>query len=114
MIDNFEKLREKLHESIKKKGINAKETMKISEKFDELVNSYYLHQKQYNEDNIMYKAFDRSIRELRKITREFGEFPSVNGWNQYAKDKGLLSSESLKYISGTNWNILRNRILSEI
>lgn len=114
MINNFEKLRDKLHNSIEKNGINSPETKKISERFDKLVNSYYLHQKQYDKDNIMYKAFEDSIKELRKITREFGEFPSVEGWNKYAKEKLLLCSSSLEYISGLNWHSLRNRILAEI
>ena len=33
---------------------------------------------------------------------------------QYAKENNLLSSSSIEYISGLNWNKLRTKILSEI
>ena len=114
MIDNFERLRKKLHESIEKNGFQSEETRKISAKFDELVNSYYKNEKQFKEENVIHDKYTESINTLRKIAREFAKFPTVEEWNKYAKEKDLLSSESLKYISGLNWHKLRNRILAEI
>lgn len=114
MINDFEKFRRKLHRSIERFGLNSKETKKISERFDKLVNEYYDKERQYKEDNIMKKVYIESIEKLRKITKIFSKFPSINEWNIYAKENNLLCSESIKYISGLNWHQLRNRILSEI
>lgn len=114
MINNFEKIREKLHESIEKNGINSEKTKKISARFDQLVNSYYTNERKYDANSLMYIKYTESAKELRKITKEFAKFPSIDEWNKYAKEKGLLCSESLKYITGLNWHDLRNRIISEI
>lgn len=110
----FEKLRCKLHIAINKYGINSKETREISKKFDRLVNSYYEKERQYPENSIMRIKYLESLSSLRKITRDFSKFPSIDEWNKYAKEKNLLCTESLKYITGVNWHQLRNRIKSEI
>ena len=60
----------------------------------------------------MYKKYVESINAIEKITQDFGEFPSIPEWNKYAKEKDLLNSESIKYISGLNWHDLRNRTIS--
>lgn len=41
MVNDFEKLREKLHASIEENGLNSEKTRKISEKYNELVNIHY-------------------------------------------------------------------------
>ncbi len=110
----FEKLRCKLHTAINKYGINSKETREISKKFDGLVNSYYEKERQYPENSLMRIKYLESLNILRKITRDFSKFPSTDEWNKYAGEKGLLCTESLKYITGINWHQLRNRIKSEI
>ena len=46
MIDNFERLRKKLDESVEKNGLNSEKTKKISERFDKMVNNYYKNEKQ--------------------------------------------------------------------
>lgn len=114
MRDRFENLRNKLHISIEKYGLNSEETKKISNKFDELVNSYYRNEIQYSEDSIMYIKYIESMKILRKITKVFSKYPTIDKWNKYAKEKHLLCSESLKYITGINWHDLRSRIKSEI
>lgn len=113
MIDKFETLRKKLHDSIKKNGIDSEKTKKISAKFDELVNSYYKNEKQYHEYDFIYTKYKESLEYISKVTKEFGAFPTTEEWNKFAKEKGLLCSESLKYISGLNWHKLRNRTVSE-
>ena len=79
-------------------------------KYNDLVNSYYKNEKQYSKDNIIYIKYKESINYLRKFTKDFVEFPTIKEWNYYAKENGLLNSESIKYISGSNWHELRNRI----
>ena len=111
MLDKFERLRKKLNESIEQNGLNSEKTKKMSRKFDELINSYYEKEVQYSHESIMYKKYVESIDALSKITNEFVKFPSVAEWNKYAKEKVLLNSESIKYISGLNWHDLRNRII---
>ncbi len=114
MINNFEKLRKKLHESIEKNGLNSEQTAKISKRYNNLVNSHYKNERQYRENNIMYRKYMEAIKCLRKITKDFVKFPTIKEWNYYAKENNLLNSESLKYISGNSWHDLRNRISLEL
>ncbi len=113
MPDRFEILRKRLHESIKKNGISFEKTRRISAKFDALVNSYYTDEIQFHRDSIMYTKYKESINTLRKLTREYRKFPTTDFWDKYAKEKDLLCSESLKYITGLNWHNPRNRTLLE-
>ena len=124
----------KAQENLKQKGINirvvdvhtikpidketiikcAKETKKISKKFDELVSEFYKKEKQYPTESIIHIKYLETIEELKKVTRDFSEYPTIKEWNKYAKTKNLLCSESLKYVTGINWHELRNRIKSEV
>ncbi len=110
MISDFEKLRKKLEESIEVNGLDSEQTRKLSQRYNELVNFYYQNEKQYRKDNPIYIKYVESIKYLKKITKDFVEFPTIREWNYYAKENDLLNSESLKYISGSNWHDLRNRI----
>lgn len=114
MSNRFEKLRKKLDKAVEVYGVNSKEAKKISQKFDELVSEFYKKEKQYPTESIIYIKYLETIEELTKITRDFSEYPTIEEWNKYAKDKKLLCSESLKYITGINWHKLRNRIKSEV
>lgn len=107
------RLRKKLHSNIEKYGINSEETRNISLCLDELINEYNKQQQIFDKDNNMKKAYEASIEKLKQIIKEFGEFPSVNEWNKYAKENVLLSSESIKYISHLNWNELREKLIYE-
>jgi len=108
-MSEIEQLRNKLHEAIDKYGINAEETRKISVELDNLLNN-----RGYNEKNLMYNKYLESMFELRKITKLFAKFPSVDEWNKYAKENLLLNSESIKYISGLNWHKLKDRIKNDL
>lgn len=108
-MSKIEQLRNKLHEAIDKYGINAEETRKISVEMDNVLNKHG-----YTESNLIYNKYLESMFELRKISKIFGEFPTINEWNKYAKEKYLLNSESIKYISGLDWNKLRNQIKKEM
>lgn len=108
-MSEIEQLRNKLHEAIDKYGIDAEETRKISAEMDKLLNK-----RGYNEKNLMYNKYLESMFELRKISKIFGEFPTISEWNKYAKENYLLNSESIKYMSGLDWNRLRSRIKKEM
>ena len=111
MTHNFEKLRQKLDESIETTGLSSEKTKKISIRYNELVNNYYEKEQQYHKGNFMYRKYLESIKNLKKITRDFMKFPTIKEWNHYAKENNLLNTESLKYISGCTWHDLRNKIL---
>lgn len=108
-MSEIEQLRNKLHEAIDEYGIDAEETRKISVEIDKLLNK-----RGYNEKNLMYNKYLESMFELRKITKLFAKFPTVDEWNKYAKDNLLLNSESLKYISGLNWHKIKDRIKNDL
>lgn len=114
MVSDFEKLRKKLHESIKINGLGSEQTMKISNRYNDLVNSYYQNERQYHQGELMHIKYLKSLKCLKMITKDFIKFPTIKEWNHYAKENDLLNSESLKYISGNTWHELRNRILSEL
>lgn len=108
-MNEVEELRKKLHEAIDIYGINSEEVYKISTEMDKLLNK-----RGYDDKNLMYNKYLDSMFELRKISKIFNEFPSVDEWNKYAKEKYLLNSESLKYISGLNWHKLKDKIKKEM
>jgi len=74
------------------------------------VNFHYQNERQYKENNLMYQKYVESLKHLRKITKDFIEFPTIKQWNQYAKENDLLNTESIKYISGSSWHDLRSKI----
>lgn len=110
MVDEFEGLRNKLHQAIEEGGLHSVKTIKISKKYNDLINFHYQNERQYHPDNLMYQKYVESLQYLRKITKDFIEFPTIKQWNYYAKEKDLLNSESLKFISGSSWHDLRNKI----
>lgn len=70
----IEELREKLHKSIDKNGINAKETQKISGNIDKLVNEYYKEEKRYDENNELLIAYNKTIKALKQLTIDLRRF----------------------------------------
>ena len=105
MRERLERIRRKLH-------IVTKETKKISKNFDKILNEYYKKEVQYPENSLIYLKYDESINYLKEIARKEERFPTIQEWNKYAKKHELLSSESIKYISGVNWHELRNRTIN--
>lgn len=114
VLGKIERLRKKLHATIEKYGLESAQVQKISKELDELINEYMKRQKNYQEGNIMINEYNIAIEELERLTIESGEFPSIEKWNEYAKEKVFLNSESIKYISGLNWHELRDFILYKI
>ena len=115
-VKRIKSLRNKLHKSIKKYGVNAEETRKISDEMDKLINEYYnnIQRISYPADSEMRLYYEQSYRAMKTTTQQLERFPSIQEWNQIAKEKYLLSSTSMQYISKLNWNYLRTKILREL
>lgn len=110
IAEQIEKTRKVLHRNIEKYGLDSKEVREVSLQLDELINMYYGKDR----EETMQVEFKIAYEELKRLTRENKEFPSVQTWDEYAKENNLISSESLKFLSKMNWNKLRNKIKSEI
>lgn len=54
----------------------------------------------------MKEYFEKAIQKMEKLNENISE----KEWNKIAKEEGLLSSESMKYISGKDFNILQKEI----
>ena len=54
----------------------------------------------------MKEYYEKAIRKMRSLKKNLTE----KEWNKIAKEEGLLSSESIKYISGRDFNILQKEI----
>ena len=115
-VKRIKSLRNKLHKSIKKYGVNAEETRKISDEMDKLINEYYdnIQRIGYPADSEMKVYYEQSYKQLKIVTQQLESFPSVQEWNKFAKENCLLSSISMQYISKLNWNYLRTKILREL
>ena len=106
--------RKELHSSIRKNGKDSIVTKKISIEIRKLLNKYYKKGKQYNYNSTMMVFYERSLKQLKSLTLDLGSFASTKVWNEYADKNDCLSSASMEYISGLNWNKLRTKILLEI
>lgn len=115
-VKRIKSLRNKLHKSIKKYGVKAEETRKISDEMDKLINEYYdnIQQIEYPSDSEMRIYYEQSYRAMKTITQQLERFPSIQEWNKFAKENCLLSSMSMQYISKLNWNYLRTKVLREL
>lgn len=109
-------IRKKLNKAVIKYGLNSNETRKISDEIDKKINEYYnsIKQIEYPPNNILYENKEKAYKKIKEITYNNKKFPTVQQWNQIAKDKGYLSHISLEYMLQTNWNNLRTRILREL
>lgn len=54
----------------------------------------------------MKEYYEKAIRKMRSLKKNLTE----KEWNRIAKEEGLLSSESIKYISGRDFSILQKEI----
>jgi len=88
---SISELRENLHDSIKKYGINSNYTYKISVELDKKIIEYY-------ENRSMRILFQKSCNGFYEYKKIYGRRPSRKEWNRYAFENDYLSSESMKYI----------------
>lgn len=116
LLKQIRSCRKKLESSIKRTGLNSQETRKISDKMDKLINEYYksIESIEFPSISNMGVFYERSYNALKKVTEDFGAFPSVPEWNNYAKYNNCLSSASMEYISKLNWNYLKIKVEREI
>ena len=91
-------LRQKLYKAIDKYGINSKEVAAISNKIDKELNKLDERKRNFEGNNETKEYYDKSIEKLKRITIDYGDFPTVEEWNYYAKENNLLSSISIEYI----------------
>lgn len=54
----------------------------------------------------MKEYYEKAIQKIK----ELGSPVSIKEWNKIAKEEGLLSSESMKYISGKDFNTLQKEV----
>lgn len=115
-VKRIKSLRNKLHKSIKKNGLDSDETRKISDEMDKLINEYYnnIQRISYPADSEMKVYYEQSYKQLKIVTQQLERFPSTQEWNKFAKENCLLSSMSMQYISKLNWNYLRAKVLREL
>lgn len=112
----IKKVRRKLDRNIVQNGLEDKKTREYSDEIDILINEYYKNKRiiDYPSNSIIVDYYNNSYKELKRITEEFKEFPCVNAWNNYAKQKRLLNNVSMQYIAHLDWNKLRTRVKAEI
>ena len=110
----IEVLREKLDQTIEVNGIDSKEVKTVSHEIDHLINQYYESYKIFPEGNFMYEQYKVALEKLKKITKDFGEFPTLKEWGKYAMEYGCLSAISIEYTSCMNWRQLKEKILSDL
>ena len=110
----IEVLRDKLDQTIEDNGIDSEEVKMVSHEIDSLINQYYQSYKIFPEGNFMYKQYEITLEKLMKITKDFGEFPTLKEWSKYAMEYDCLSAISVEYISCMNWRQLREKILRDI
>ena len=54
----------------------------------------------------MQEEYLKAIQKMKNLNENISE----KEWNKIAKEEGLLSSESIKYISGRDFNILQKEV----
>lgn len=110
-------LQNKLNSNLKENELYDENVMELSNKIDELMNSYYLllmSTRKFPSNSKMKSYYDKSYEELKRLTMQNNKFPELEEWNKYAKENKLLSSESMKYISMIEWKYLRLKVNREI
>lgn len=113
----IKKLERKLNKSIEESGLSSIKTIEISRTIDELINSYYekIEKRIFLRDKKMYEWYLESYDMLKYYTIDINRFPSESEWNKVAKRSGLMSAESIKYISNLRkWALLKRFVEKEV
>lgn len=97
---------------MRKNGTEAEETKRISVEMDNLINEYYENKKVTGDPE--WSNFEESYKALKKVTKEFNEFPTTHAWSKYAQENNYLNCVTMQCISGLDWNKLRDKIKAEI
>lgn len=110
------RLKKELDKSVKKTGINSDETREISNKVDKLIKEYYvsIRETEFPSYSDMYLYYKHAYKALKNVTQQLKKFPTIQEWDNFAKENNYLSHTSLEYISKHNWNNLRIKVLREL
>ena len=54
----------------------------------------------------MKNEYEKAIQKIKELSKPV----SIKEWNKIAKEEGFLSSESIKYISGRDFNTLQKDV----
>lgn len=60
------------------------------------------------------KGYNSSYEALKKITKDFAEFPSIAGWNKYAQEHHYLNHIAMEYLVNLNWNKIKIMVEDEL
>lgn len=110
-------LQNQLNSGVEKNKLHDRNTIKLSNEIDELINHYYslsMQERKFPINSKMNLFYEESYKELVKITKKNKKFPELEEWNKYAKENNLLSTESMKYIIGVEWKYIKLKINKEI
>ena len=110
-------LQNKLNSDIQNNQIDNLETIGLSNKIDKLLNDYYLvsmYGRKFPTNSNMKKYYELSYKKLVKLTVQNNKFPSLEEWNEYARENNLLSAESMYYISMLEWKYLKLKVNKQI
>lgn len=113
MLKTLERLKNNLYLNINKYGLSSLESTKVTKEIDYIITDFLKKEKQFPKKNFMYKQYKITYQKLKKLSGEFNENITVEAWNKYAKKNNYLNSESIKYISGLNWNELKLKMKLE-
>lgn len=106
----IKKVRKQLHKTIDRYGLCHERCIEEGKKFDQLAISK-MKQCYKREEK---KHLDKALDALLFVTIQLEIFPSVTIWNHYAKENDTLSSITLEYMTGKNWNQLRTMTYKKI
>ena len=113
MLKALELLSNKLYLNIDKYGLSSYETAKTTKEIDDISTKFLKREKKFANNNFMYNQYKISYQKLKKLSGEFNENITIEAWNRYAKENDYLNAESIKYISGLNWNELKLKMKIE-
>ncbi len=54
----------------------------------------------------MKEYYEKAIQKIKELSKPV----SIKEWNKIAKEEGFLSSESMKYISGRDFDALQKEV----
>lgn len=113
--EKIERLRNELYTEIEKSGIESLQTLKVSEKLDELIRRYYILEKNEKiKNNIFFMEYKIAYNQIKEATKKNKKFPTTKEWNKIAKENTYLNNKSIEYISGLNWKEIKAVILKDL
>ena len=60
------------------------------------------------------QIYDKSLEELKLYLKVLNIIPNERDWNRYAKEENVLSSKTLEYFYGENFNKMCRKLIKEV